>query len=342
MAMMDTMGQAAALTGGYGSSYSQMVGQQAYQGYLQQLNDKVPELYQLALDQYNREGQELYNQYGLYADRENQDYGRYRDSVSDYYTDLNYLTEDARYKSEDDYSKWYDKTNLDYGIHRDSVEDYYTDLKNLTDEARYLSEDEYSKYIDAYNRLYGEHRDAVSDWEYDQTRADDNYWKLYDRDYTMYDSDRTLDFNTYWNEKEYEYNVARDKVEDEQWEKSFNASQKSSNPSNNPDDNPGTNYTAPEGWGKAEIKAFQEKAGISVDGIWGPESQKAYDEYYGGSGLNGARKDEIYALVEGVLSNKHLSASFKPDDWIKANGAFKSDEERAYAREIFTYLASLN
>ena len=33
MAMMDTMGQAAALTGGYGNSYAQSVGQQAYQGY---------------------------------------------------------------------------------------------------------------------------------------------------------------------------------------------------------------------------------------------------------------------------------------------------------------------
>ena len=44
LAMMDTMGQAAALTGGYGSSYAQNAGQQAYQGYLQQLNDRVPEL----------------------------------------------------------------------------------------------------------------------------------------------------------------------------------------------------------------------------------------------------------------------------------------------------------
>ena len=35
LAMMDTMGQAAAMTGGYGNSYAQSVGQQAYQGYLQ-------------------------------------------------------------------------------------------------------------------------------------------------------------------------------------------------------------------------------------------------------------------------------------------------------------------
>ena len=31
LAMMDSMGRAAALTGGYGSSYAQSAGQQAYQ-----------------------------------------------------------------------------------------------------------------------------------------------------------------------------------------------------------------------------------------------------------------------------------------------------------------------
>lgn len=122
-AMMDTMGQAAALTGGYGNTYAQTAGQQTYQGYLQQLNDRVPELYQLALDQYNREGEELYNQYGLYADREEQDYGRYRDSLSDYYTELDRLTEDARYQGEQDYGKYMDGYNMAYGQYRDQVSD---------------------------------------------------------------------------------------------------------------------------------------------------------------------------------------------------------------------------
>ena len=122
-AAMDVMGQAQAMTGGYGNSYAQSVGQQTYQGHLQQLNDKIPELYQLALNQYNREGDELYNQYGMYADREAQDYGRYRDSVSDYYTELDRLTNDARYQSEQEYGKWSDKVNMDYAMHRDSVAD---------------------------------------------------------------------------------------------------------------------------------------------------------------------------------------------------------------------------
>lgn len=82
MAMMDTMGQAAALTGGYGNSYAQGVGQQAYQGYLQGLNDKIPELYQLALDSYDREGDALMQQYGLLQDREAQDYGMFQDNMA--------------------------------------------------------------------------------------------------------------------------------------------------------------------------------------------------------------------------------------------------------------------
>ena len=43
-AMRDTMGQAAGLTGGYGSSYAQSVGQQQYDAYLRRLADVLPEL----------------------------------------------------------------------------------------------------------------------------------------------------------------------------------------------------------------------------------------------------------------------------------------------------------
>jgi len=119
MAMMDTMGQAADLTGGYGSSYAQNVGQQAYQAQLQDLNDVVPELYQMALDQYNQKGQDLYDQYSLLATQEDQDYGRYQDQLSHYYTELDRLTEDARYQGEQDYGRWADGRNFDYQLNQD-------------------------------------------------------------------------------------------------------------------------------------------------------------------------------------------------------------------------------
>lgn len=69
-AMQDTMGQAAALTGGYGSSYAQSVGQQAYHSYLQQLGDVIPELYQLAYDRYRNRGDALYKAYQSWAQLE--------------------------------------------------------------------------------------------------------------------------------------------------------------------------------------------------------------------------------------------------------------------------------
>lgn len=112
LAMQDTMGQAAALTGGYGSTYGEQVGQQAYNAYLQNLNDIVPQLQQQAYQRYQDEGTDLYSQYSLVKGRDDTDYGRYRDTVSDYYSDLS----DARsaYNSELslDQSQW--ETMLNY------------------------------------------------------------------------------------------------------------------------------------------------------------------------------------------------------------------------------------
>jgi peptidoglycan hydrolase-like protein with peptidoglycan-binding domain len=153
-ASMDTMGQAATLTGGYGNSFAQTAGQQAYQGYLQQLNDRVPELYGMALDQYNQEGQALYDQAALMAQMEDQDYGRYRDQISDYYAELDRRTEDARYQGEQDYGRYMDGYNMAYG-----------------------------QFIDDRNLTYQQDRDKVSDaqWqaEFDEAK------RQYDQQYAL-------------------------------------------------------------------------------------------------------------------------------------------------------------
>lgn len=77
-AMRDTMGQAAALTGGYGSTYAQQAGQQSYDAYLQRLNDVVPELYQAAYGRWQDANNAELQRYNMAADRAqdawNQDY----------------------------------------------------------------------------------------------------------------------------------------------------------------------------------------------------------------------------------------------------------------------------
>lgn len=66
-AMRDTMGQAAALTGGYGNSYANQVGNQAYQQYLTALNDNIPKLWDRAYQVYQDQGDQLMQQYQLAA-----------------------------------------------------------------------------------------------------------------------------------------------------------------------------------------------------------------------------------------------------------------------------------
>lgn len=117
MAMMDTMGQAASLTGGYGNSYAQNAGQQAYNQHLTQLNNIIPELQQQAYGRYMDEGQRLQDMYNMYMGMENQDYGRYQDDLANWHTQLGYL--DDRYNTERqfDYNNWETKLGYDYNNH---------------------------------------------------------------------------------------------------------------------------------------------------------------------------------------------------------------------------------
>ena len=95
--MRDTMGAAQAATGGYGSTYAQAAGQQAYDNVLSNFNNTTLDIYDRVYNNYLQEGQELYNKLNMYNNQDSIDYNRYRDTVSDYYNDLNYYA--GRYDS---------------------------------------------------------------------------------------------------------------------------------------------------------------------------------------------------------------------------------------------------
>ena len=148
MAMADTAAQAAALTGGFGSSYGTTAAQQAYQQYLTELNDIIPELrdraYQVHQDEKATDMQNLALMQGL----EETDYGRYRDEVGDFYTNRDYL----------------------YGKTSD------------------MSDEEYQKYLQ-----------LVNNWE----------------------NDRTFNENVRQYDEQMDYQKERDKVADDQWNKTY-------------------------------------------------------------------------------------------------------------------------
>ena len=159
LAMQDTMGQAAAMTGGYGSSYASAAGNQAYQSYLSQLNEVVPELYGMARDAYNQEGQELLNQYGLLTDQENQDYSRYMDSYNQWESETNRLQGVYNDERTYDYNQYTNERGFAY--------DQYTGNRNLA----------YDEHTTKQNIGYNEYRNAIEDDQWQQSfNASNEQW----------------------------------------------------------------------------------------------------------------------------------------------------------------------
>lgn len=76
-AMQETMANASALTGGYGSSYAATAGMQAYQAQLDKLSGMMPEYYQQARQNYDSDTNNLYNKANLYAGLDSEAYQRW-------------------------------------------------------------------------------------------------------------------------------------------------------------------------------------------------------------------------------------------------------------------------
>lgn len=141
-AMMNTVANAATMSGGYGNSYGVTAGAQANQAYLQQLNNIIPELYNAALQKYDMDTQNMYNQFSALGSQEDREYGKYRDTVSDYQTDRGY------------YSDRFDSSvsNDQYVSNYNQTEDQY--------------EREYQMWLE--EMAYQKERDAVADSQWQQ------------------------------------------------------------------------------------------------------------------------------------------------------------------------------
>lgn len=156
MAMLDTTAQAAAMSGGYGNSYAATAGNQAYQAYLGQLNNVIPQLAQNAYTQYQDNRNTQYQNLSTLQGLEQSDYQRYQDALNDYYTNLNFK-----------YNQYNTEYDRDYGQHRDSVTDWTTGRDYL-----------YGKEQDALTQAnwekelaYQKERDAIADKQWQQQYA---------------------------------------------------------------------------------------------------------------------------------------------------------------------------
>ena len=184
-----------------------------------------------------------------------------------------------------------------------------------------LRSDEYSKY-----------RDALSDW-----------WQGLNYQTDRVDSAYNQGFNEWSSEYQNRYQAERDRISDEQWQKQFDeakreyeqtyalqqqaarSSSSGGSSSSRSSDRSSKRYDS-HGYSAEQIKALQRAAGITADGIWGAQTQAAYEAGY--------RPDSGGDLSGYTLVNKNGSG------WIalqnkdgRTGGRFSEEEiQRMIAR----------
>lgn len=179
-ASMNAIGNAAGLTGGYGNSAAQAVGSQAYSQAILPLYDKAMDTARFAYDVYQGNQADRYNQLQALMNMDQNEYGRYRDTVGDWKDEREYYT--GRYDTEEDRG---------YARYKDDLA-YWTGLAEI-ENRDYRDEQERQEAIRQYNQDY-ERRVFENDRDYDRG---------------VYESDRDYDRGVYESDRGYALDVDR-------------------------------------------------------------------------------------------------------------------------------------
>ena len=187
-AMQDTMGQAAALTGGYGSTYATTAGNQAYNAFIQDAYDNLPEYYNMALAAYEAEGQQMLQQYNML---------------------------DAADTKE--YSQWYDDINLQHQSLRDMVNDEYNQWSANQTMYANTANMQLAENAQVGSNLYNMYNVAASEYENAYAKDYQNWQQSVDSAYKM----ATMQSNDYWNAEEMAFQKSEAKRNQSNWQKSY-------------------------------------------------------------------------------------------------------------------------
>ena len=194
-ASMNAQGQAAGLTGGYGNTAAQLAGSQAYQQALIPLNDRAMDAYNLELQRYMMEQQGLGDQFNMLNALEQQNYGQYRDTVTDWQNERAFAAN--MYNTEEDRS--YDRymNDLNYWTQRAQIEN-----------ADYRNEQERQEAIRQFEMQYAADQ-ARFGWQQQVDQRD------YDR--SVLESDRNYGLQR----EQFDYGKQQDAQQQANWQAQF-------------------------------------------------------------------------------------------------------------------------
>lgn len=205
-AMQDTMGQAAALTGGYGSTYATTAGNQAYNAFIEDAYNNLPEYYNMALAAYEAEGQQMLQQYNMLDAADTKEY-------SQWYDGINLESQNIRDMVANEYNEWSANNTM------------YTNLANMQ-----LEENAQvgSNLYNAYSVVSNEYENAFAkDWQNWQQSIDSayklaglqssDYWNTENLNFQKSEAERT---QSNW-EQEFGFTKEQAALSQSNWEKEY-------------------------------------------------------------------------------------------------------------------------
>jgi len=142
-AQINSTADAAALSGGYGNSYAQLAGNQAYQQTMEGLNDKLSEFYDKAYQRYTDQLQGYRDDLSMLQGQDDTEYGRYRDTVTDWKDLLDYYQ-----------NKYQDLRDTEYGRYQEDAQNWEDDRAFWYQQA--LDDLDYQKWLAEWNDAHGD------------------------------------------------------------------------------------------------------------------------------------------------------------------------------------------
>ena len=164
-AMQDTIGQASSLTGGYANTFATSAGNQAYNAFIEDAYNNLPEYYQMALQTYQAEGEEMYNLLGLYTQMGEQEWNR---NVDAYNTVFDFANS---------------QRNFEYGMYQDDITNTYNAM---------------NMYDSFYQQ---ENSQNMALWKHEI----DNAWNIIGQQSSDYWSQKNYDQTETWNQKNLDF-----------------------------------------------------------------------------------------------------------------------------------------
>ena len=290
-AMQDTIGQASALTGGYGSTYATSVGNQSYNAYIEDAYDNLPQYYEMAWNQYQAEGDEMYRQLGMFTDADDREFNR---TVTGYEATSQYrnrMYDEAYQMYRDNKSDAFSMANLELNMYGQRVNDAYNYYNIASNEADKQYQREYTSWQDSINQA----------WQMINAQSND-YQNQTNRDFQATESQKQRDWQTSENEKERNFTAS---------ENAKNRAVKSSSGGSSPD-----GYYASDKQKQAALEAY-------VEG--GYEGLSEYVD----SQKGGMNTEELMQYVEGktVPTGTIVKKTKQTINWGGLWGGIDSDDE---------------